>query len=827
MRKEVVFSSKFDTSEFDRSVEMMKSKLEKIMMPSATASSQMAQAQRMQQMGIGGMSAPSMEAYQKATQSARRELDQMISEQAKGQDRLAKIMTQRVETIKKLQTQQKDLLKDSEAELKIKEKIARLESNNQQAREIYKQRDAALNQALDARESIQQNQQQGIRDRNPAGFGRAGRFVGQGMYGAAGREAFNAAGGWSGIGTILGAAGTAINIGDKVYNQVARSPFQTAINTGGAMEGTIGRTIGDMGSVYGQSWNRERLRALSGAGRMDEISRRSDVNRLAAGSAMAAGGLIGGAAASGTIVGLPAGLISAVTGLLAGGATAFGSERTRALAGSGIATGIGESLNQTSLGRMTGAGNWMKGIGDQQMKQYNSILAKEFAENFQTALNAEQQMNPLKKLAAQTYDQNMTGYLTAQRGMGLDYYGFHGPGGFREQQINAGFTDQMGMEMAGGILGAGGSTRMARDSSTTLQFQRGLGLTNSAQVMGTLSGGLGSAESTKQATIKILAEGMKLGLDDSKFAEENRKFVQMTAEIVARSGATTEADFQRVSGGFGKFVGENTGLGLQAAKGAYEEYQGMTQETTGPRGVMRAAGIMADKDLNKMSTMTKQALMSIKEEELSPEHPLVQQAAKESNLSPEEVIGKMKGVNQGATSRFAQTDIARDKLKGYMQSIGKTRLSAEDIKSMPEEMRNTFNEMATMQTVERGAADPRTIMDRALGTINMEGAPEKTQLGRENIIADKLTRETGRVEDESVKALAESSRLALDSFQSFHKELVPTVESIKEFNKAVKDSVQQMRNMSPENRGSFNEAVSKMLGVSSSSNQPQAGSTNK
>ncbi len=816
MKKEFVFSAKFDTSEFDKSVDQMKNKMASIMAPM----NNMGMQQRAGQAGVAGMSAPSMEAYQRATMTARREMDQLISEQIKGQDKLGKIMAQRMETIKKLQNHQKDLNKDSKEELEIKEKIARLETNNRQAREIYRQRDAALNQALDARESLQAAQGQSIKDRNPAGWGRAGRFMGQGMYGAAGREAFGAIGGWGGIGAALGGVGSAISLGNVAYEQVARSPFRTGINTGAAMEGTVGRTIGDMGSVYGQSWQAERLKALGGARRMDEVSRNSDIAKLTAGSAMMAGGATGMVGTGWTGVGA---LISG--GAIAGGAaTAFGSERTRALGASGIATGLGNTLNESSIGRATGAGNWLKGVGDQQMKQYNSLLAKEFADNFQSALTAEQQQNPLKKLAAQTYDSNMTGYLQSQRAMGLDFSTFHGAGGFRERNINAGFTDQMGMDMAGGILGSGGSTRMARDAGTALQFQRGMNLSNAGQVMGTLSGGLGSSESSKQATIKILAEGMKLGLDDSRFAEENRKFTQMTAEIVARSGASTEGDFQRIAGGFGKFVGENTTLGLQAAKGAYEEYQGMSQETTGPRGVMRAAGMMADQDLNKMSTMTKQGLMSIKEEELSPQHPIVQQAAKESGLTPDQVIERMKNnVNANATSRFAQVDQARDRLKGYMKSIGKSRLTADDVSNLPPEMRDTFNQMVTMQTVERGAADPRMIMDRALGTINADQTSEQTQLGRENIISDKLTRGTGKVEDESVKALAESSRLSLESFQQFNKELVPTVETIKLFNEAVKQSIKEMKNMSPDNRTSFNDAVSKMLGVPGASTQPQAG----
>lgn len=799
----------------------MQRKLREVYRTADIVGSQRQTSDRLQSIGLGGtLSKPTLEAYQKSIQQSRRDMDQIIAAEARNQEKLAKDIAKRADSLKKLRDEQSKMVKDSKEELDIKEKIAKVEENQYKLRENYKARDQALNEAMDARQRMRP---QGL-DRLSQAYDKGGLM---GMMRAGGRMVMQSPGAAMNVaGLALGGVGTALNFGANAYEQIGRSPFRTLINTGAAIQGTAGRSIEDMQSAYGQSWMQERMRAMQGAGRMDEISRRSDLTRMAAGSAMMGGGALamgGGLGASGTVIGLPAGLVSMVGGgaSMAGGAgMIFGNERTRSLATSGLLSAGGGMINNSMIGKATGGmfglGDFMKGAGDQQMKEYNSILAKEFAQNFQSALEAEQQTNPLKKLAAQTYDQNFQQYLSAQRTLGLNRDTFHGPGGFRERAINAGFTDQMAMDMSNQIMGAGGSTRMGRDSVLGLQMQRGMGLSNAGQILGTLSGGLGSSEATKQATIKILSEGMRLGLDQSEFAEENRKFTQTVAQVVAQSGAATGADFSRVSEGFGKFVGERTGLGLEAAKTAYEQYQQISQTTTGPRGVMRAAGFMGDDVLGKLSTINKQALMKVPESDLNENNPLVQMAAQEAGVTPQEIVARVSKVNQGSVSRFGQADQIRDRLRSRMQQIGKTNLTAEDISKLPQDMQRDFNQLAAFQTVELGYQGQRETTARALGTINQVGAQtEQERLGKENIIQDKLSSvdRTGRIEDKTVQNLAESSRLALDSFSKFSKEMVPTVDTIRQFNEAMKKSIDAMTKMSPQDQGAFNAIFSKMLGV--------------
>lgn len=762
MKKEFVFSAKFDTSEFDKSIELMQQKLKNAMAPASMAQMQQATSQRLGQAGFGGlMSAPSMEAFTRATQQSRREMDQFIAEQAKGQEKLGKIIAQRTEMLKKLQSQQKDIVRDSEEELKIKEKISRVEANNQQLREQYVQRNATLNQAIGARESLRPRGMAGIAEGYQQG-GIGGAFrSGMGMLNR------------SNVGAGIAGLGWLAREGADMYRDFSAGPIRTEAAMGNAVQGSLGR---DAANIYGrrtgfeQNFSPERSRAARMALEKMQADRTADKVALGGNLAMIGGGAaaIGVGGSQGAALGAAAG--SAVPGL----GTAAG----------GIGGGI--------LGAMPGilaAGKGMMGLfGDERQRslalspfmnsadnRYQSMLSEDLSKNYESTYEAQKRQNPFKTAAIGEYEQNWQRNLGAQRSMGMNNEAFYGNNGYLRSGMDAGFTPEMSLEMSQGILASGGSTRSAAGNSVLgNQLSRNMNLTNSSQILGSLSGSLGSSESTKQATIKILAEGMKLGLDDSKFAEESRKFTAMTAEIVARSGAKSDADIERVSGGVGRFLGENTSRGIEGAKSAYEEYQNISSQTSGPRGVMRAAGFMADKDLNRMSTMTKQALMQVPESDLNEGNPLVQAAMKETGLSAQELISKVSGINQGATSRFKESDTIRDRLRAGMKSMGKERLSESDISSLPQGMRDDLNKLSTFQTTEMGYKNSQTTMARALGAINGTGTDEMKQITRENLSSDRLGRtDTGRMEDSTIQSMASDSKVVLDNFN----EMAPAMET--------------------------------------------------
>ena len=158
MKKELLISAKFDTSDFDKSVERMQNRLKDLYAPADMVRAQSQTDSRLKQAGLGGeRPGVSHEQYQKTAMNTRRELDGYIKEEVKNQEKLSKMITARADKIKDLKEQQKEAVKNSKEELDIKQKIARVEENNFRLKEYYKGRESTISQALDARKKVAPN----------------------------------------------------------------------------------------------------------------------------------------------------------------------------------------------------------------------------------------------------------------------------------------------------------------------------------------------------------------------------------------------------------------------------------------------------------------------------------------------------------------------------------------------------------------------------------------------------------------------------------------------------------------------------------------------
>lgn len=520
-----------------------------------------------------------------------------------------------------------------------------------------------------------------------------------------------------------------------------------------------------------------------------------------------AGGTAGLAATPGAFA--AGGLPGLITGGLSAGAL-LSSERMRSLTAASGFNAVGDGLNAFGSMGIPGAkaaGNWMHSLGDSQMAQYNAKMAEEFATNFQKALASEKQQNPLKRLATDEYQQNYQRNLDFQRSLGLNYNSMHGVGGFREQAINAGFSDTAAMGMSQNILGAGGSTRMARNSAFGLQLQRGANLTNASSVLGTLSGSMGSSEATKQATIKILAEGTKLGLDDSKFSEENRKFADMAAQAISRSGTTSNEGVDQVLSKLGGFMTDKTTRGLEAGKNAYEMYQGVSTASNGPQGVMRAAGLLRDDKIGKMNTMDRMALANLPDNQLTEDNDTIQDLSRRYNVDPKDLISRRSKIDQGAVNRSArgselQKQISELKKKKNLTSILDNPNASKSDKDL-------MMEYETQLRAQSGQImDSRTLKAYAEGTTggNLGSAGKILEDAKAAQIENK---KTGRPEDETVQATAESSRLILETFRGMRTEIAPTTEAVAGFNKELQKTVEIIMKMPEAKRG---DMIDKMFG---------------
>lgn len=787
MKKEIVFSSKLDTAEFDRSIEQMQKKLREIYAPADMIRAQSQTASRLTGMGLGGnLSQPSFEGFQKATQQSRRDLDQLIKEQATGQEKLGKMISQRIEKLKELKTQQAQMVKDSIQELEIKKQIGRVEENNMRLKEVYMQRNASLNQAMDSRNKLAPRDIGGIYDAFRSGGFRHGMSTIPGAF------RMNPLGMG---GALIGGIGTAMAGGSEMYRQFAGMPIRTEAAMGNAVQATLGQ---DVQNVYARRSAFENMYAPERARASQMALRNAAANQLADKGALAGNlGAIGGGAA-----------LTAATG----GMGALGG---LALAGKGL-WGLLGSERQSSL--------LLSPFSTTASNRYNSQIAEKMASDYQNTLEAEKRQNPYKRAAIGEYEKNFMRDLGVQRMMGLSNEGFRGNGGFMQNAIGSGFTPEMSMEMASGIQGSGGSTRMMREAAFGLRMQRGMDMTNSGQILGTLSGGIGSSESTKQATVKILAEGMRLGLDDSKFAEENRRFTQAAAEIVARSGASSEGDFSRVSGGFSRFMGENTAAGIGAAKTAYEQYQQVSSSVTGPRGVMRAAGFLSDPDLNKLPTIDKQAIMQLREEELNTSNPMVAGMAERIGISPDQLISKIQGVNRGSVSRFKEADQLRDTLKSRGIDVGRTG-DPSYMASLTKEDRQDVSRLMAFQMNEFGNQGQREMISRASGIV---GKPEIFGPGvGDSAVMTKLGSESGRQEDNTIAAMAGDASTVLKNFNAMSGEMDAAARSAAKFTDQVREmNAALIQALERANAGGSNtnlDVLKQLLNKNASSLQSQAG----
>jgi hypothetical protein len=807
MKKELLISAKFDTSDFDKSVERMQNRLKDLYAPADMVRAQTQTNSRLASMGMGDVRpGVSQEQYQKTALQARRELDGYIKEEVKNQEKLTKMITSRMDKLTQLRQAEKEAVKNSKEELEIKGKIARVEENNFRLKEYYKQREGTLNQALDARNKVAPRDIPGLIDAFKGGGFRYGMSQIPGAF----RQNPAGMGGalLSGIGGLLGA-------GSEMYRDFKGMPIRTESALGNASQSTLGRDVGNIYSrrtAFEQNFQPERQRAAQMAIENANANQLADKLGLAGNLAKIAGG--GMMAYKGAGLGTAIG--SAIPGLgnLAGGVA--GALPGMAVAGKGIWNMMGDERQRSLM---------LSPFSQTSSNRYNSMIGEQMGRDYESTIESQKRQNPFKTAAVGEYEQNFMRNLQAQRSMGLDNQGFYGDGGFLRKNIGAGFTPEMGLEMAGQIQGSGGSTRMARESVFGNQMQRGMNMTNAGQVLGTLSGGIGGSEATKQATIGILAEGMKLGLDDSKFAEENRRFTQAAAEIISRSGAGAEGDFQRNARNFSSFMGENTNKGIEAAKSAYEQYQQISSSTTGPRGVMRAAGFMKDKYLSQLSTIEKQALMQLPEEQLNANNPLVSGLAEKAGTSPEDFVNRIRGVNQGAVSRFKEADQIRDRLRAKGIDVGRSG-DPEYLKSLSKEDRQDVTQLMAYQTTELGNQGQKEMISRAAGTV---GKPEMYgPSANADVVGARLSGTSGRMEDNTVAAMAGDASTVLKNFNEMSggmdaaaKSAAAFTDQIRELNAQLQQALEDSRN----GKGSkgINDIMQKIMTSPNNANQSQAG----
>lgn len=402
------------------------------------------------------------------------------------------------------------------------------------------------------------------------------------------------------LGKLVSAAGVvaAVRGAQQLAEDYVRRPMDVLHAQGSAVAGTTGRTLSQMQSgefAYEGMFSEERAKAAKVAETAERRSRGWDIGQVAMGGALMVGGGIAAATGFGAIPGVTA-----------------------------MTMGAGMLFNKRSM---------------LDRERYNAEKEAQYSENFGSALQSEKDMAPFKKDAIEKYQKSGAGYLASQRSLGLSDRQLFS---FLNNGAQSGFGDQMLLQSSSAILGAGGSTAMGRNSEMALKAERGLNLSNSAQILGQLSGTQGIPETSKKSLIDIFSVAQTIGLDNSKFAEENRKFMQSVSESVNKGGTTSEGSAETIARIMGSFTGGSTTMrGLDAGRSAYESYQGAASATSGYQGALNISGLMSSdprfKKLNDPAAL--QGLLELKPNEIDENDIGIRDAASKMGMSSKELAG--------------------------------------------------------------------------------------------------------------------------------------------------------------------------------------------
>lgn len=797
MNKELKFSMIFDmdTSIFDRAIGHMQKKLAEVTKgPGGTGGQTTGQDPMMQK--------PAMEAFFKSIQALRTNMNTAMQKHAQDQMKLMKdIAKEEGNRGKLLQDQErisKNKNKDLQEELRIKKELEGVESRISKLQNTA----GASKTSFQAATAAAQGQTVPVFVTNwPSGGGGGGGGGGQPSPG-------NAAGGfWGGLGKSLGTAAAVLATGAALIDQYTSLPLTRTSALGNATQSIIGNHLEEMSRgdvVSGMAWQKERQRALDMAG--------SKLN-----SQMITG---------------PMNVLGGAVGLVKGSLTGEGAGQNKdanMLVGS-----IAKAIEMTfSVGGLVP--NKISSAYGKEAEKYFSTqqaqLMEDFGQNYEKMVQAQQRQNPLKNLAVGYYQDRYKTDLQSQRMMGLNDTQLYGRGGFLEQANTSGFTGDMAQQMAQQIQGAGGSTRGMKNSTLGLRAQRGFDLTNAGSVLGTISSGAGSQEASERIFKKILEEGVKNGLDKSEAVEELRRFSQQTAEVVAKTGAVTGEDTQRILENFMRFqaAGVPTMKEQEGAQSAYKQYQQFSGESSGRGGAMQFASLMK-RGMGSLGFRAMAGLMEMPEEDVTETNERVVAAAVKLGKSPKEMVEMILGAKQEKADVESGFNPKWRELLKKRGISGKLSLEQQkQLSAGTKEDRETLE--AYYQTVQAPVAryDYTTSQAAEAATRGFErgGATSGPQTEADRMAARhaKFRLEQGvggRAGDETISAAGAASQAMLENFREFKTEITPAANALDAFTKKMVIFTQVLQGTPEKDRAAAASAARERL-FPHAPTQPQAG----
>ena len=360
---------------------------------------------------------------------------------------------------------------------------------------------------------------------------------------------------------------------------------------------------------------------------------------------------------------------------------------------------------------------------------------------------------------------------------------------------SAGFQDEQGMQAASAISGAGGGTRAAKGNAAfALQMGRQFDLTNAGQAIGNLGGQLGSAEMSKEALIKIQAEGTRIGVNQSDFRDENRKFVEMASNIIGQSNATSGAGVDQILSTFSKFMGgANTMTGMEAGKTAYEAFQRQSNIQTGPSAVLRTAGMRGDDVLGQLSERDRAKLSLMPESEITTDSQFIQSLAKGDPKKAQAIVDSYHKVIGNSLFINPTTDKAITKLREAQKKITGPVASGAAYGESFKNVSLAEGEAAGEISLEAAGAGMSEKVRLQYARARAAGDNKQMAQLQEDIKNQAESNKNVRPGDEMNKQQAEASRLANELFTSIQKSIVPAASDVAIFTGKINELVAAMK----------------------------------
>jgi hypothetical protein len=781
LQKQIIFKAVLNSSEFDQQVSKIQRKIQEAYSPASMANVHQDLQKRMQSLGytsLLGQSKLGVNQDQNYKQSAR-ELDNIVKEQWNKSQKLLEIVDKRLNKVKELRKEEQELLKLGKDTLEVKTRISAAEESSRRAQAAFRTRENALSSALDTRQQVE-----AIR---PQGLDRLANAYSKGGIGGLAKAGTRMAGG---ILPLAGMGIAALATGMEYIDPMARSLAANRRVVNSASGSAISAISGEgLGAIYGNKGSRyqlfgaERTRAMEMALRersvnrtMDNLSPITDI--LGQGAIGAASGATIGAA-GGALAG--AGILSPVFGAI--GATGGGILGGIAGAGKGLFDMMGDPMK-----RAAALGYFSKSY----QKDYEKLSAADIASKYKENMAAEEAKNPLKTLTSDYHYNNFEKNLQFQRKLGLSDEGMFGPTGFLDRGLGAGFTRESLMGMSENILGAGGSTGAARSMGTMgLAMERNMNMQNAGSIIGKLSNAAGT--NSEQGMIKILSEGMKLGLDKSEFAAEQSKFADLTAQYIMSAGASTAGAQTMAAGEFSSRVFGNSMANIQGAQSATDFINQATSNVSGVGGAIFASNIESNPLTKGLSMDQKMSLSQLSEGQITSSNPIIQGIAEEKNMSPEDLAASLKSMKMNSVLQRSSTQNKANDLNKMYETYTSQGMSdqeaMETIKSSKEGKILMGQLSAGIQAesgVGMGEAQAQGLAATFIRGNKFTAGVTQTE---QEAIDKKLGTPSERLGDKELEAIANQQSMVNKNFKEMSKELNDAAEAAK---KMTKETVEMM-----------------------------------